>query len=128
MDEREDSERGAVVGEIAAGAPNVGEQEEAASGLDAKHGSAGSAAAEEGPGTLRAKILMLKKEQADLKRARKQGQKELRNLERKRKRLSQKAKLLSDEDLLQVLSLRREAKAMNKSSGPSAGEADAKKD
>ena len=116
------------MGEIAAGAPKVREPEEAASGLDDKHGSAGSAAAEEGPGTLRAKILMLKKEQAELKRARKQGQKELRNLERKRKRLSQKAKLLSDEDLLQVLSLRREAKAMNKSSGPSAGEADAKKD
>ena len=72
--------------------------------------------------------MMMRKQQAELKRARKQGQKELRNLERKRKRLSQKAKLLSDEDLLQVLSLRREAKANSKSSVSSAGEADARKD
>ena len=72
-----------------------------------------------------AKIMRMKEQQAELKRQRKEGQKELKNLQRKRKRLNDKAKLLSDEDLLQVLTLRREAKAMSKASSSAGGGAEA---
>ena len=78
------------------------------------------------PNSIFARILKMKEQQAELKKKRKEGQKELRNLERKRKRLSDRAKLLSDEDLLQVLSLRRETKALSKASSSSGG-ADAPK-
>ncbi len=51
----------------------------------------------------------MKQEQADLQQQRLQVKKDLRNAERKRRRLKDKAKLLSNTDLLAVLELRGEA-------------------
>lgn len=58
-------------------------------------------------GTLTDRIQQLKDLQTEMKKARKEAQKKLKNLERQKKRLSAKARLLTDEDLVQVLKLRR---------------------
>ena len=61
-------------------------------------------------------ILKLKKEQADLRNERKRVAKELKNAERRRTRLRDKAKQLTDTDLVAVLSMRAAAKALAKAS------------
>ena len=58
--------------------------------------------------SLNAQIGNLKKVQNEMRMMKKKATLELRNLERKRQRLSKKARLLSDKDLLQVLQLRSE--------------------
>ena len=55
-------------------------------------------------------IAKLKKEQKDARDAKKEVSKQLRNAERRRKRLKQRAKQLSDADLLAVISLRNHEK------------------
>lgn len=55
---------------------------------------------------LQAKIEALKAQQAKMIRERRTVAKDLRNAERKRRRLKDKAKSLSDTDLMQVLALR----------------------
>lgn len=50
----------------------------------------------------------MKKEQAELVKKRKELTKDLRNAERKKRRLRERAKLLSDRDLMAVLELRQE--------------------
>ena len=64
--------------------------------------------------TLTEQIQHLKDVQAVMKKAKKELVKKLRNLQRQKKRLSVKARLLSDDDLVQVLRLRR-AKAQQTS-------------
>ena len=59
--------------------------------------------------SLNAKIEGLKKQQADMTSNKKKLAKDLRNEERKRRRLKDRAKQLTDDDLLQVLRLRSEA-------------------
>ena len=61
--------------------------------------------------TLTEQIQQLKEVQAEMKKAKKEAAKKLRNLQRQKKRLSVKARLLTDEDLVQVLKIRR-AKAL----------------
>jgi len=56
-------------------------------------------------------IEALKKEQAAIRAERKRVSNELRNMEKKRSRLKTRAKLLSDQDLLQVLQMRKQYKA-----------------
>ena len=77
----------------ASGAPSVPAQDEDAS-----------------KASLNAKIEGLKKQQADMTSNKKKLAKDLRNEERKRRRLKDRAKQLTDDDLLQVLRLRAEAK------------------
>ena len=67
--------------------------------------------------TLTDQIQQLKEVQAEMKKAKKEAVKKLKNLQRQKKRLSVKARILSDDDLVQVLKLRR-AKAVQ-SSAPS---------
>jgi len=55
-------------------------------------------------------IERLKQEQQELKTAKKRLQKELHNAERKRKRLRDRARQLTDEDLVSVLQMRGEKK------------------
>ena len=57
--------------------------------------------------TLTEQIQQLKAVQAEMKKAKKEAGKKLRNLERQKKRLSVKARLLSDDDLVQVLRIRK---------------------
>lgn len=57
--------------------------------------------------TLTSRIDGLKAEQTALLQQKKRLAKDLRNAERKRRRLKQKAKTLSDEDLVQLLALRQ---------------------
>ena len=57
--------------------------------------------------TLTEQIQQLKEVQAEMKKAKKETVKKLRNLQRQKKRLSVKARLLSDDDLVQVLRIRR---------------------
>ena len=57
--------------------------------------------------TLTEQIQQLKEVQAEMKKAKKEAVKKLRNLQRQKKRLSVKARLLSDDDLVQVLRIRR---------------------
>ena len=64
--------------------------------------------------TLTDQIQKLKEVQAEMKKAKKEAVKKLKNLQRQKKRLSVKARLLSDDDLVQVLKLRR-AKAVQSS-------------
>ena len=59
-------------------------------------------------------IQQLKEAQAEIKKAKRGAIKKLRNLPRQKKRLSVKARLSSDEDLVQVLRIRR-AKAQQTS-------------
>ena len=70
--------------------------------------------------TLTEQIQQLKEVQAEMKKAKKETVKKLRNLQRQKKRLSVKARLLSDDDLVQVLKIRRakaqETSASSKSS------------
>ena len=61
--------------------------------------------------TLTEQIQQLKEVQAEMKKAKKEAAKKLRNLQRQKRRLSVKARLLTDEDLVQVLKIRR-AKAL----------------
>ena len=56
---------------------------------------------------LGAKIEALRKEQQDMKERKKRLQKKLVNAERKKKRLCQRARLLSDKDLVAVLMMRK---------------------
>ena len=60
--------------------------------------------------SLNASIERLKLEQHRLKTTKKQIVKELRNAERKRKRLRERARQLTDEDLLSVMLMRKEKK------------------
>ena len=55
-------------------------------------------------------IMMLKQKQKEAREAKMAAQKQLRNAERRRKRLKQRAKQLSDADLLAVISLRNHEK------------------
>lgn len=57
-------------------------------------------------------IMMLKQKQKEAREAKKVAQKQLRNAERRRKRLKQRAKQLSDADLLAVISLRNHEKTL----------------
>ena len=57
-------------------------------------------------------ILQLKKKQKEVRDAKLAVGKELRNAERRRKRLKQRARQLSDSDLLAVMSLRNHEKAL----------------
>lgn len=56
---------------------------------------------------LGAQIEALRKEQQDMKEKRKRVQKDLRNAERKKRRLSQRARKLSDKDLVAVFMMRK---------------------
>ena len=66
------------------------------------------------------RIANLKKLQQEEKATRQRVAKELRNEERKRRRLKDRAKQLTDEDLLAVLCLRRETKRAQESASQSA--------
>ena len=63
-------------------------------------------------------ISLLKQQQKEAWVAKKLVQKQLRNAERRRKRLKQRAKQLSDADLLAVISLRNHEKSMNQRDSP----------
>jgi len=63
------------------------------------------------PEDLVAKVEALKAEQARLKQKRRENAKELRNAERRKKRLKKRARQLSDQDLVAVLKMRRTAAA-----------------
>ena len=56
---------------------------------------------------LGAQIEALRKEQQEMKEQRKRLQKDLRNAERKKRRLSQRARKLTDKDLVAVLMMRK---------------------
>ena len=56
---------------------------------------------------LGAQIEALRKEQQELKDQKKRLQKDLRNAERKKKRLSERARRLTDKDLVAVLMMRK---------------------
>lgn len=64
------------------------------------------------------RIAELKREQAAQAAERTRIAKELRNEERKRKRLREKAKLMTDEDLLQVLRLRQDRRGERLQAAP----------
>ena len=69
---------------------------------------------------LGAQIEALRKEQQDMKDQKKRLQKDLRNAERKKRRLSERARKLSDKDLVAVLMMRknqREARAGQQAEG-----------
>lgn len=61
--------------------------------------------------TLTTKIDSLKKRQANMLKEKQQLAKEIKNAERKRRRLKDKAKMLTDSDLIAVLRLRQEKAA-----------------
>ena len=63
-------------------------------------------------------ISLLKQQQKESWEARKAVQKQLRNAERRRKRLKQRAKQLSDADLLAVISLRNHERSMGQRDSP----------
>lgn len=63
------------------------------------------------PESLAVRIEKLKAEQAALIEQKKKTSKDLKNAERKRRRLKQKARTLSDDDLVQLLQLRNAAPA-----------------
>lgn len=81
-------------------------------------------------GTPRADLLesieRLKQEQRDLKAQRKRVVKDLKNAERKRKRLRQRARQLSDTDLIEVIQM-RQASASSTDPAPTSDEKDGKK-
>ena len=60
--------------------------------------------------TLSAQIEALRKEQHELRTAKKHLSQELRNAQRKKKRLCDRARQLTDGDLLHVLTMRKEAR------------------
>ena len=60
---------------------------------------------------LTAAIGKMKKKQAELRNQKKQLAKDLRNAERRKKRLRTRARQLTDEDLVQVLMLRKQQRA-----------------
>ena len=76
----------------------------------------GAAAANFGKDMLE-EILQLKKQQKEAREAKAAVQKQLRNAERRRKRLKQRAKQLSDADLLAVISLRHHEKTLSQRDG-----------
>ena len=86
-------------------------------------GAKGKAPAEPSPACLTTQIQALKKMQAEMKAAKKKATMELRNLERKRSRLCNKAKLLTDDDLVMVLKLREEKVARREAEGATSGSA-----
>ena len=57
--------------------------------------------------TLTDQTQQLEEVQAEMKKAKQEAVKKLKNLQRQKNSLSMKAKLLSDDDLVQVLKLRR---------------------
>ena len=66
--------------------------------------------------TMLEEIQRLKEEQRKLRLDKKQVAKDLKNAERRRGRLKKRAKLLSDTDLVAVLSLRQQERLMTASS------------
>ena len=91
----------------ATGAP-VAEPSTLVQGLSEATGSISSAL----PGdALSASISKLKKKQAELRNQKKELAKDLRNAERRKKRLRTHARQLTDEDLVQVLMLRKQQRA-----------------
>ena len=113
------AEPGAASGEACTGANGSadGEQPHASSAADGSAAAASgppAAPAEEGPrlhsSSINERIADLKKLQQEQKATRQRVAKELRNEERKRRRLKERAKQLTDEDLLAVLCLRRGTK------------------
>jgi hypothetical protein len=62
-------------------------------------------------GGLTKQIEALKKAQADARKARQQLSRELRNAQRRKRRLKTKSRMLSNDDLVDVLMMRREAAA-----------------
>ena len=89
---------------MAAGSASSGPVSDAASTTSKSSEAASSSAGAVSP--LLAKIEELKAQQAKMIRERRAVAKDLRNAERKRRRLKDKAKSLSDADLAQVLALR----------------------
>ena len=89
---------------MAAGSASSGPVSGAASTTSKSSEAASSSAGAVSP--LLAKIEELKAQQAKMIRERRAVAKDLRNAERKRRRLKEKAKSLSDADLAQVLALR----------------------
>ena len=79
--------------------------------IEASTGSGWSASGAPAP-TMREKILALKEEQRVLRASNKAKTREIRNAERRSKRLKEKVGGLTDEDLNEVLRARAEAKAM----------------
>ena len=77
-------------------------------GLAEATGSINKALPEDG---LSASIQKLKKKQAELRLAKRDLAKDLRNAERRKKRLRSRARQLTDEDLVQVLMLRKQQRA-----------------
>lgn len=72
----------------------------------------GASAAKAAPLTMKAKIALLKEEQRALRASNKAKTREIRNTERRSKRLKAKVGGLTDEDLNEVLRARAEAKAL----------------
>ena len=104
----------------------VGPSEAAAAETAASSGgeAAGSHEAPPVPTTLKGKIALLKEEQRALRASSKAKTREIRNTERKSKRLKAKVGCLTDEDLNEVLRARAEAKAMASAkakAGPTGG-------
>ena len=105
----------APVGDAAAGPVNAGTlvSEAAAAagaiaGLALTTGTINSALPDD---ALTAAIGKMKKKQAELRNQKKQLAKDLRNAERRKKRLRTRARQLTDEDLVQVLMLRKQQRA-----------------
>ena len=73
--------------------------------------AAGSAAPEDPRPTMKARIAMLKEEQKQLRATSKAKTREIRNAERRSKRLKAKVGGVTDDDLVEVLRARAEAKA-----------------
>ena len=76
-----------------------------------------------GVSNINTRIAELKRQQVEQREERKRVQKTLRNEERKRRRLKDRANMLSNTDLLEVLGLRAEAKALPAPGRPNGGPA-----
>lgn len=87
---------------------SVAEPSTLVQGLAAATGTISSALPED---ALSASIQKLKKKQAELRNQKKDLAKDLRNAERRKKRLRTRARQLTDEDLVQVLMLRKQQRA-----------------
>jgi len=79
-----------------------------------------------GPSPLNKHIQQLKEQQAALKTQKKALQKNLRNAERKRRRLRERARQLTDDDLVSVLLMRQEKQKEDISDEHGHGDSDAK--
>ena len=102
---------GSVVGEVGADRPTSTTAVEAASGSGGP--SIGPVAPAPAPTlTMKEKILALKEEQRQIRAKSKAKTREIRNAERRSKRLKDKVGGLTDEDLNEVLRARAEAKAL----------------